>query len=324
MSSKGGQPQAPNPVTTANAQTQSNRETAITQAGLNAMNQVTPMGNLTYSQSGTWPDGTPRFTATQSLSEAGQNIFDTGLQTQQNLVNVAQEQSGRLGDLLNRDFSLGNEAVEGRLMELGMSRLSPQLEQRRESEIARLANQGITGGKVYDDALKRLEYSENDAFNQLLLGGRNQAVNEMVLERQQPLNELLALSGQSQLQQPSFTSTPQTSVGGVDVAGINQNAYNSQLNAYNAQQQGTNQMMGGLFSAGASLLPLMIPSDIRLKTDIKRIGKTDTGVPIYKFRYKHGGPVQIGYMAQDLLETNPDAVSMGPDGFYRVNYDEVA
>src|SRR5690606_10432436 len=111
-----------------------------------------------------------------------------------------------------------------------------------------------TGGKVYDDALKRLEYSENDAFNQLLLGGRNQAVNEMVLERQQPLNEILALSGQGQLAQPTFTSTPQTGVAGTDVAGITQNAYNADLAAYNQRQQGFNTMMGGLFSAGAGLL----------------------------------------------------------------------
>jgi hypothetical protein len=69
------------------------------------------------------------------------------------------------------------------------------------------------------------------------------------------------------------------------------------------------------------LIPLL--SDRRAKTDIKRIGQTDAGTPIYRFKYKHGGPVQIGYMAQDLLETQPHAVTTGPDGFYRVSYGDV-
>lgn len=43
-------PAAPNPTATANAQTQSNKDTALYQAQLNNVNQVTPYGNLTYSQ----------------------------------------------------------------------------------------------------------------------------------------------------------------------------------------------------------------------------------------------------------------------------------
>ena len=33
--------------------------------------------------------------------------------------------------------------------------------------------------------------------------------------------------------------------------------------------------------------------------------------------------MQMGTMAQDLLETNPTAVIKGDDGFYRVNYDQI-
>lgn len=155
---------------------------------------------------------------------------------------------------------------------------------------------------------------------------RQNALNEMMLQRNTPLNELLALSGQGQLQQPNFVGTPQTGVAGTDVSGIMQNSYNQ-------QQAGYNSMMGGLMSAGAGLLAapsssilggLFALSDRRAKKDIERIGQTEAGTPLYKFRYKHGGPVQIGVMAQDLLETQPDAVVMGPDGFYRVDYGKVA
>src|SRR6187549_1014741 len=45
-------PTPPDPVATANAQTASNRDTALTQARLNNVNQVTPYGSLTYTASG--------------------------------------------------------------------------------------------------------------------------------------------------------------------------------------------------------------------------------------------------------------------------------
>jgi hypothetical protein len=43
-------PAAPDPVATANAQGEMNKETAIANAQLNRVNQVTPYGNLTYAQ----------------------------------------------------------------------------------------------------------------------------------------------------------------------------------------------------------------------------------------------------------------------------------
>ena len=45
-------PAAPDPVATAAAQTQQNKDTAYWNAVLNNVNQVTPYGNLTYKQTG--------------------------------------------------------------------------------------------------------------------------------------------------------------------------------------------------------------------------------------------------------------------------------
>ncbi|MDA0675391.1 MAG: tail fiber domain-containing protein [Proteobacteria bacterium] len=66
-----------------------------------------------------------------------------------------------------------------------------------------------------------------------------------------------------------------------------------------------------------------IPSDIRLKTDIERIGTTVMGLPLYTFRYKGENGLYSGVMAQDVLEVAPTAVSVGSDGFYRVHYDRL-
>jgi hypothetical protein len=316
---KSSAPTPPNPYQTASAQTASNKETAIAQTGLNAQNQVTPYGNLTYSQEGTWADGTPKFTATQTLTPAQQGILNSTQGTQQNLANTAQEQSGKLSGLLNSPFSLDNTAVESRINELARMRLDPQLQQQQTALDTKLANQGIRlGSAAYDRAQLGQGQIANDARNQLLLTGRQQAISEALTQRNQPLNEILALAGQGQIQQPSFAQTPQTGVAGTDIAGLVNNQYNAQNQQYMNQQQQQNGLLGGLFGLGANALMM---SDRRAKTDIKRIGTADNSLPIYSYRYKSGGPVQIGFMADEVRQVNPGAVVRGSDGMDRVNYE---
>jgi len=83
------------------------------------------------------------------------------------------------------------------------------------------------------------------------------------------------------------------------------------------------QILGGLVGAGGVVGKIGSLSDIRAKTDIRRIGKTDGGTPIYTYRLKSGGPVQMGVMAQHLALTQPEAVSVRPDGLLQVQYDLV-
>ncbi len=61
-------------------------------------------------------------------------------------------------------------------------------------------------------------------------------------------------------------------------------------------------------------------SDVRLKTDIERVGTTVYGLPLYRFRYESGRERFEGVMAQDVLQVMPDAVMVGEDGYYRVKY----
>jgi len=63
-----------------------------------------------------------------------------------------------------------------------------------------------------------------------------------------------------------------------------------------------------------------LSSDERLKEDISSIGSTAHGLPLYRFRYKGAEGVYSGVIAQDVLNVMPEAVSVGADGFYRVNY----
>ncbi|MDH6275443.1 hypothetical protein M2311_005543 [Rhizobium leguminosarum] len=64
-------------------------------------------------------------------------------------------------------------------------------------------------------------------------------------------------------------------------------------------------------------------SDRRLKTDIRRLGTSALGVPVYAFRYIWGGPLFVGTMAQDLLAIRPEAVIATGSGYYMVDYDRL-
>ncbi len=82
------------------------------------------------------------------------------------------------------------------------------------------------------------------------------------------------------------------------------------------------EVIGGLLGAAGSAKSLF--SDRRLKTDIKRVGALDNGLPVYSFRY-HGMPqVHIGLMAQDVERVDPDAVSLHESGFKMVDYDKAS
>lgn len=223
-----------------------------------------------------------------------------------------------MSGLLNQELDWS--AQQNYLNELTAQNLNPQWDRLAQQNETSLVNRGLRpGSQAYNDAQNEFLQSRSQAYNTANLNNFNAALQSQLALRQTPLNEILALSGQGQIQQPNFVGTPQTGVAGTDVAGITQNAYSQQLAAHNQNQQ----VLGGLFSAGAGLIPLL--SDERAKKDVRRIGTTDNGLPWYEFRYltdKDDDPIREGLLAQDVMQIKPEAVTMGADGYMRVNYAE--
>ena len=85
------------------------------------------------------------------------------------------------------------------------------------------------------------------------------------------------------------------------------------------------QQLAGAAGTAASLAP----SDIRLKTEIKRVGELENGIPVYRWEWtKKGKEIAgeqgtLGVIAQEVLNIMPEAVSIGSDGYYRVDYGSV-
>jgi hypothetical protein len=268
-------PAAPDPVATANAQAAANKESAIATSQINQVNQVTPYGNLEYTQRGTTAEGVPQYTATQTLAPDQQRMLDLTNQAGVQYGETANAQLGNVRDKLSQplDFStLGaapqvNDQTRSQVAQSMYDRLNPQLDRDRNALEARLASQGIgIGTQAYQAAMDDQNRARNDARlaidaqagNQmaqeygLASTARNSAVNEQVMQRQVPLNELAAMLSGSQVQGPQFVNPGQTQIAPADIMGATYANYNGALNAYNQGVGSNNAMMGGLFGLGAA------------------------------------------------------------------------
>lgn len=241
-----GKPKPPDPVATAQAQTAMNRDTAITEFGLNAVTQSNPWGSVSYDETGTWSDGTPRFTQSTTLSPEQQAIFQQTQSAQGNLAGIANDQSAFLGEYLNEPFSFDNSDAEQWAYDLASPRILGQQQQAGDQLRAVLANKGIReGSAAWNSEMGRMTEGNNDQLNQLALTGRGQAFSEALTRRNQPLNEIIGLMSGSQISNPAQMSgaTPQVGVAGVDYAGLVNQNYQQRL----ASAQGAWGGIGGLF-----------------------------------------------------------------------------
>ncbi|ANL02702.1 putative peptidase_S74 domain-containing structural protein [Rhizobium phage RHEph18] len=323
-------PKAPDPKETAAAQTGTNVTTALANAQLGNVNQYGPDGSVVYSTSGSksFTDPTtgatyniPQYTQTTTLSPEQQAIKAQTDAASLNLGTIANQQSNFLKDYLAKPVNLDTQATEARTMELANQRLAPVIAQRDEDLRTRLANQGIkAGSEAYDREVNNFNQGTNDAYNQLILNGHQQAVQDILTQRNQPLNEISALMSGSQVGMPQFgAGTNQPSLPTVDYSGLVEQNYQNQLGAYNTQMQQSNSLIGGLFGLGGKLIGL---SDERAKTDIKKVGEL-SGHKLYSYKYKKGrgdGKHHVGVMAQEVEKKRPDAVSTRADGLKQVDY----
>lgn len=273
-------PPAPDPAATAQAQATANKEAAIAQSELAMVNQYTPQGKVEYTQRGTSAEGTPQYSATQTYSPEQQAMYDLTTQAGKKYGETANAQMdavrGKLA--IPIDYAgLGaaptmSEATRQSVADSMYQRLNPQFDRDRSALETQLANQGITmGSAAYNTAMDEINRSRNDArlavdaqagneasrMFSLESAARDRAVNEMVQQRQVPLNELSAMLSGTQVQGPQFVSVPTAQVNAPDIMGATYNAYNTQVQAgmANAQQQAASRSAGtsglyGLLGSG--------------------------------------------------------------------------
>lgn len=235
-------------------------------------------------------------------------------------------------------------------------RLDPQFEQADAKFRQQMVNRGLAEGtEAYDKARANFDMGKNDAYsmaqNQALLAGlgaQNQGWAQQFAQAQEgnrqgqfgdqfafqgqraDMQDLMALLGYGQQTNANnnqmlnsdfnragglFGLVPGMSPVQVDVMSPYQ--MQQQQNQFNSNQSAN--ASNGFWGSVGQLGSAFLMSDRRVKTDIERVGTLDNGLPVYLFRYRDGGPFQIGVMAQDVQEAKPDAVR-DFDGVLAVDY----
>jgi len=241
--------------------------------------------------------------ANQGYQNAAQNYM-SGLGQQ---ANIAAQQ----GALANQYGQLGGQAQQA-LINAG------QAQQQGAANIANIAGQGMAGANQYgalgtaaqNAALQSVPLSMAAGAQYGQLGAGAQAAGLQGAQAQLGAGTL----GQ-QTQQAGNTALYNQF--------LQQQAYPFQVSQFLANiAEGTGALSG---STTTTNQPMPFFSDRRLKHDIKRIGESDHGLPIYAFKYKHDpeGHTHVGFMADEVEHVHPEAVGLA-GGYKTVDYDKIA
>lgn len=222
----------------------------------------------------------PRYRAVVELSPEEQAIFDLQQSGRLQFGQIADRQLGQISDTLSDPFTMDrfgpaptiNEETRQSVLADIMARQQPQFDRTYDQLQTRLAGQGLTdpNSEAYRNAVDEFYRAQNDfglaagqqALNQaqqlygLEQDARSRAIQEALMERQVPMNELAAMMSGSQVQMPQFMPTPQTQVAPTDVMGATYADYNARMNAWQQDQAraaGGMQGLFGLLGTGANI-----------------------------------------------------------------------
>jgi len=94
----------------------------------------------------------------------------------------------------------------------------------------------------------------------------------------------------------------------------------------NRKAKSQDALISGIGSIAGSVLGGIFPSDIRLKTNIQKVGEFSSGLGVYEWDWNDTAKElsiddpTTGVLAQELLEYHPEFVVMQNDGYFAVDY----
>lgn len=173
-------------------------------------------------------------------------LANQGIAQGSSAYNSAMEQHGQSANDAYTQASLAG-------IGLGMQQQGMQFDQG-------LQNRGLLAGEQAQQFNQQQGLRMGEAGLQGQQFGQAEQVRQRELAEQSylrnlPMQELQMLMGGGQVQMPQFPGyAQQAQTAGPDLLGAANQQYQGQLGAYNAQQAGQSNMMGGLFGLGGALL----------------------------------------------------------------------
>jgi hypothetical protein len=222
-------------------------------------------------------------------------------------INQAGQEQQRMNAMAGQEAAFENAAQQqGYEQNLGQANF-------RNQAMGSIFNQNAALASFQNAGLAQQLQQGQSVFN-ASQAQRAAALQQAYAQRNQPINEITSLLSGSQVSQPNFVNTPGSQIANTDTAGIANQNFQNQMQAFNGQNQNFQALMGGVLGLGAGALRM---SDEREKDNVARIGTVlsatsedrDT-LPIYSYSYKKD-PAKlrhIGPMAQDVEKLDPKAV----------------
>lgn len=188
------------------------------------------------------------WTNTQTLSPESQGIYDTA--------------TSKLGDAMG-GISTNADAYSKEVADAIYNRMrrytEPAEAQARSSMQANLADRGFqVGNEGYNTEMTRLDDSQNqaklDAADRATIGGMEQGRAQLTAQQQiaQMLQSMRGAQVAGVSGMPTTTTTP--NIQAPDIAGLTMQKYQSDLDAYNAEQASSDGIFGSLLSLGGMAL----------------------------------------------------------------------
>ena len=236
----------------------------------------------------------------------GQN-FGQGMSSQQ-LKNAAVAQN--FGQAMAAQ-QMQNDAVNANLANaMGAQGMNNAAMQQNYGQASNLAG-------LYNSAAAQ-QYNQNMQGAQFGNMASDQALARALQLRNQPLNEITALMGASQIQNPQFQGYTGANVNAAPVYQAVGDQGNYAMGIYGQRMAARNANVNAIGQAVGTIGTAIATSDMRLKSNIQRVGTHANGVGVYE--YDIDGHRERGVMAQEVLQVKPEAVTMSDDGFYMVDY----
>jgi hypothetical protein len=177
---------------------------------------------------------------------------------------------------------------------------------------AALGLRGLTGGSSYADIISR-----NVARNTTQIRGQEYGRERAAMDNAAGRAGSLAAAEYLPIQ--GLLSSLQAQQAPLNAASQYAGGIGGLLGGYQTQTQPTG-ILNNLLGAGAQLGgAAILACDERLKENIEWIGKTEGGVPLYRFDYIGGARGVVGPMAQEVAILQPDALGPEIDGYMTVN-----
>lgn len=265
-----GPPSPPDPSQgiASGTQVANSQQTFNTNAGESSqagsmVNQTNPYGSLSYTQTGTGPNGTPIYTANTQLTPQQQQLFDQFMGTK----GTAGQQGGSLLSGANYGSQSPTQAIgdmssgiEGQMMAAYQKGNDPMQQTAREQMDTQLKNQGLQPGEPgYDNAMRGLVTSQTQANDAANANYQNSAYQQAAQLFGMPMQMAESLSSFGAPQQPNqdFVNAPSLNIQPANLTGAVANQNQALQQQYQNQMSQYSGMMNGLFGIGSDALGAM-------------------------------------------------------------------